>query len=175
MSTGREKDQKDYDLEQIVRIVDQALESDDQRIKDALRALLTITVLCTAEHPDQALRNGPFARLLEDYNNLARRLSRLEDEVTNVKNRMPPATAAPFTPPTGGPYGPWIGSPTQPWTGTNPNGPKPMWGPSWSSSTDWGDLPDVKKWTAGDDPNYKGSSASTVLAEDFLRKLQESK
>jgi hypothetical protein len=175
MSTGREKDQKDYDLEQIVRIVDQALESDDQRIKDALRALMTVTVLCTAEHPDQALRNGPFARLLEDYNNLARRLSRLEDEVTNVKNRMPPATAAPFTPPPGGPYGPWIGSPTTgpggPWTGTNPNGPKPMWGPSYTS--------------AGDDPGYKGagdipgggwggakSSASTQLAEDFLRELE---
>lgn len=175
MSTGREKDQKDFDLEQIVRIIDQALESDDQRIKDALRALLTITVLCTAQHPDQALRNGPFARLLEDYNNLARRLSRLEDEVTNVKNRMPPATAAPYTPPSV--VGPWIGTPTTgpggPWTGTNPNGPKPMWGPSWSSSTDWGDLPDVKKWAAGDDPNYKGSSASTALAEDFLRKLQE--
>lgn len=164
MSTGREKDQKDYDLEQIVRIMDNAIESDDQRIKDALRALLTITVLCTAEHPDQAVRNGPFARLLEDYNNLARRLSRLEDEVTNVKNRMPPPTAAPFTPPPGGPYGPWIGSPTTgpggPWTGTNPNGPKPMWGPSWTS--------------AGDDPAYKGATgSSTMLAEDFLRKLQE--
>ena len=173
MSTGREKDQKDYDLEQIVRIIDQALESDDQRIKDALRALMTITVLCTAEHPDQAVRNGPFARVLEDYNNLARRLSRLEDEVTDVKQRMPKPTAAPYTPPNV--VGPWIGTPTtgQPWTGTNPNGPKPMWGPSWSSSSDWGDLPDVKKWAAGDDPNYKGSSASTELAEEFLRKLQE--
>jgi len=179
MSTGREKDQKDFDLEQIVRIIDQALESDDQRIKDALRALMTITVLCTAEHPDQAVRNGPFARLLEDYNNLARRLSRLEDEVTNVKNRMPPATAAPYTPsaPYGpiGPGGPWTSPSTGPWIGTDPNRPKPRWGPSWSSSTDWGDLPDVKKWSAGDDPNYKGSSASTQLAEDFLRKLQESK
>lgn len=172
MSTGREKDQKDFDLEQIVRIIDQALESDDPRIKDALRALMTITVLCTAQHPDQAVRNGPFARVFEDYNNLARRLSRLEDEVTNVKNRMPPATAAPYNPP--GVVGPWVGiPPNQPWTGTDPNRPKPMWGPSWSSSTDWGDLPDVKKWAAGDDPNYRGSSASTELAEEFLRKLQE--
>ncbi len=175
MSTGRNKDQKDYDLEQIVRIVDQALESDDQRIKDALRALMTITVLCTAQHPDQAVRNGPFARLLEDYNNLARRLSRLEDEVNDVRKRMSPPTAAPYTPPTD----PWSPSPpytspsTGPWIGTNPNGPKPMWGPSWSSSSDWSDLPDVKKWAAGDDPNYRGSSASTQLAEDFLRKLQE--
>ena len=166
MSTGREKDQKDFDLEQIVRIVDQALESDDQRIKDALRALMTVTVLCTAEHPDQAVRNGPFARLLEDYNNLARRLSRLEDEVNDVRNRMPPPTAAPYTPPSV--VGPWIGSPTTPWTGTNPNGPKPMWGPSYTS--------------AGDDPNYTGAKADaypnlkkvgvTQLAEDFLRELE---
>ena len=172
MSTGRLKDQKDFDLEQIVRIMDQAFESDDQRIKDALRALMTITVLCTSEHPDQALRNGPFARLLEDYNNLARRLSRLEDEVTDVKQRMPKPTAAPYTPPNV--VGPWIGTPSgQPWSGTNPNGPKPMWGPSWSSSSDWGDLPDVKKWAAGDDPAYKGSSATTMLAEDFLRDLEK--
>lgn len=171
MSTGREKDQKDFDLEQIVRIIDQALESDDPRIKDALRALMTITVLCTAQHPDQAVRNGPFARVFEDYNNLARRLSRLEDEVTNVKNRMPPATAAPYNPP--GVVGPWIG-PGGPWTGTDPNRPKPMWGPSWSSS--------------GDDPNYTGATSKVdvnpstahdrakdgaMLAEEFLRKLQE--
>jgi hypothetical protein len=172
------KDQKDFDLEQIVSIIDQALESDDQRIKDALRALMTITVLCTAQHPDQALRNGPFARLLEDYNNLARRLSRLEDEVTNVKNRMPPATAAPYTPPSGSPFVPnpntgWPGT-VGPWIGTNPNGPKPMWGPSWTS--------------AGDDPEYKGATSSKadisvtmygmgkptdgMLAEEFLKELE---
>ena len=172
MSTARMKDQKDFDLEQIVKIIDQALESDDQRIKDALRALMTITVLCTAEHPDQALRNGPFARLLEDYNNLARRLSRLEDEVSDVKHRIPKPSAAPYTPP-GGPYGPitnpnpWTSPSTGPWLGTNPNSPKPMWGPSWTS--------------AGDDPGYKGAGGTSwdglattthKLAEDFLKELE---
>ena len=83
MSTGRMKDQKDFDLEQIVRIIDQALESDDQRIKDALRALMTVTVLCTAEHPDQAIK-GPLGRLQEDYNNLNRRVNMLEDEVRKM-------------------------------------------------------------------------------------------
>jgi hypothetical protein len=175
MSTSREKDQKDYDLEQIVGIIDQALASDDPRIKDALRALMTVTVLCTAEHSDQVLRNGPLARVFEDYHNLARRLSRLEDELNDVRMRMPPPTAAPYTPPSV--VGPWIGSPaTAPagtWTGTDPTKSSPMWGPSWSSSSDLNDLPDIKKWTAGDNPNYKGSSASTQLAEDFLRSLQE--
>lgn len=129
MSTGRMKDQKDFDLEQIVQVIDQALESDDPRIKDALRALMTITVLCTAEHPDQKLHNGPLARLIEDMQNLNRRLGRLEDDLNQVKYNMP--KAAPFTPP----YQPPGVYPTNPWTGTNPNGPKPMWGPSYSSTS----------------------------------------
>ena len=164
MSTGRMKDQKDYDLEQIVGIIDAALESDDQRIKDALRALMTITVLCTAEHPDQVLHHGPLARVFEDYHNLARRLSSLEDDVRKMQWDNQKRQVEPFTPP----YQP----PTTPWVQPNdPTKPKPMWGASWSSSTDWGDLPDVKKWAAGDDPGYKGSSASTALAEDFLKGL----
>ena len=156
MSTGREKDQKDFDLEQIVEIFDTALESDDQRIKDALRALLTITVLCTAERPHEKIM-GPFERMLDDIRNLNRRLSRLEDEVNTMKFNNRPK-AEPYTPP--GVVGPWVGSPsTNPWTGTNPNGPKPMWGPSWTS--------------AGDDPEYKGATgSSTMLAEDFLRELE---
>lgn len=170
MSTGRLKDQADYDLEQIVGIIDTALESDDQRIKDALRALLTITVLCTAEHPDQAVRMGPLARVLEDLNNLNQRLGRIEREIDqrlsnmgrelgDLKQRMPPpAGPAPYNPP--GVVGPWIGTPNtgNPWTGTNPNSPKPMWGPSYTS--------------AGDDPNYTGASSGTKLAEDFIKELE---
>ena len=147
MSTGREKDQKDFDLEQIVKVIDTALESDDQRIKDALRALMTITVLCTAEHPDQAIR-GPLARVFEDYHNLSRRLSSLEDDMRkmqwdNQKRQVEPF-APPYQPPTS-PYDPRV----------YPNDPtkaKPMWGSSWS---------------AGDDPAYKGASA-----EEFIKSLE---
>lgn len=165
MSTGRLKDQKDFDLEQIVRVIDSALESDDQRIKDALRALMTVTVLCTSEFPDQAFK-GPLARLLEDHNNLNRRLSSLEDDFRKMQWDQQKQKVEPFTPPynPGGGFGPF-GYPT---TGQ----PKPMWGPSWSS-TDVGSLPDVKKWAAGDDPSYKGSSASVSLVDDFLKDLEE--
>jgi hypothetical protein len=152
MSTGRLKDQKDFDLEQIVRVIDSALESDDQRIKDALRALMTITVLCTAEHPDQALRNGPLARVFEDYNNLARRLSQIEDDVRKIQWDQQKQKVEPFTPPfnPGSPFGP---NPTTGWPGTNdPTKPKPMWNSTWS---------------AGDDPNYKGASA-----EEFIKSLE---
>lgn len=156
MSTGRMKDQKDFDLEQIVRVIDSALESDDQRIKDALRALMTITVLCTAEHPDQMLRNGPLARVIEDMRNLNQRLSGMERDLDNVKMRMPPPSppSPPYNPFSGttNPWGPGGGGPpglVGPWIG-NPNDPtKP--GPMWNST-----------WSAGDDPNYRGSSASVL-------------
>ena len=166
MSTARLKDQKDFDLEQMVKIIDTALESGDPRIKDALRGLLTITVLCTAENPDQVVRNGPLARVFEDYNNLARRLSRLEDEVNDVRKRVSPPRAEPYVPPNV--VGPWIGTPNtgQPWTGTNPNMPKPQWGPTWTSTT----------FSAGDDVEDKGAWATTpsaTYAEDFLRELEQ--
>ena len=153
MSTSREKDQSDFDLEQMVKIIDSALESDDQRIKDALRGLMTITVLCTAEHPDQVMKNGPLARLFEDMRNLNQRLGRLEDELNQVKWNQQRTKTEPFMP---------TAPATNPWTGTNPNGPKPMWGPSYTSTT----------FKAGDDPSYKGASSSTKLAEDFLRELE---
>lgn len=147
MSTGREKDQKDFDLEQIVRIIDQALESDDQRIKDALRALLTVTVLCTAERPDQAIK-GPLARLQEDYLNLNRRLNSLEEEVDRIKYDAQ-KRGWPLTPP----YAPFGPNPTTGWPGANdPTKPPPMWNSTWS---------------AGDDPTYKGSSASSFSKEDL--------
>ena len=169
MSTARIKDQKDFDLEQMVKIIDTALESGDERIKDALRGLLTITVLCTAENPDQAMIRGPLARIMEDHNDLARRLNRLEDELNNVKMQMPRPRAEPYTPPgTTNPWGP-SGYPTgQPWTGTNPNMPKPQWGPTWTSTT----------FSAGDDVTDKGAWANTPggsakMAEDFLRELEQ--
>lgn len=151
MSTGREKDQKDYDLEQMIKIIDSALESDDQRIKDALRGLMTITVLCTAEHPDQVMRNGPLARMIEDNHNLARRLSKLEDDVNKILWDQQKKQVEPFTPP----Y-----NPGSPWVHPNdPTKPKPMWGPSMTG--------------AGDDPDYRGASSSTKLAEDFLKELEK--
>lgn len=161
MSTGREKDQKDFDLEQMVKIIDSALESDDQRIKDALRALMTITVLCSADHPDQVMKNGPLSRMFEDMQNLARRLSRMEDELNDVKMRMPRTRAEPYMPTV--PANPWPTTPsTGPWIGSDPNRPTPMWGPSTT-------------FTAGDDVSDKGAKATstTMLAEDFLKELEQ--
>jgi hypothetical protein len=157
MSTGRLKDQKDFDFEQIVRVIDQALESDDQRIKDALRALMTITVLCTAEHPDQALRNGPLARVFEDNRNLNNRLSRIEDDVRKIQCDQQKKQVETYMPTTPTPRPPPFG-PTTGWPGINdPTKPTPMWNSTWS---------------AGDDPNYKGSSASTSGVDELISELK---
>jgi hypothetical protein len=147
MSSARETDQKDYDLEQLVKVIDSALTSDNVAVQNALRSLLMVATIVSAEHPDQVLRNGPLARVFEDYNNLARRLSSLEDDVRKIQWDQQKKQVEPFTPPynPGSPFGP---NPTTGWPGTNdPTKPTPMWESTWS---------------AGDDPNYKGASSTKL-------------
>ena len=147
MSSARETDQKDYDLEQLVKVIDSALTSDNVAVQNALRSLLMVATIVSAEHPDQVLRNGPLARVFEDYNNLARRLSSLEDDVRKIQWDQQKQKVEPFTPPynPGSPFGP---NPTTGWPGTNdPTKPTPMWESTWS---------------AGDDPNYKGASSKGI-------------
>jgi hypothetical protein len=147
MSTGREKDQKDYDLEQLVKVIDSALTSDNVAVQNALRSLLMVATIVSAEHPDQVMKNGPLARVFEDYNNLARRLSSLEDDVRKIQWDQQKQKVEPFAPPynPGSPFGP---NPTTGWPGTNdPTKPTPMWDSTWS---------------AGDDPNYKGASSTKL-------------
>jgi hypothetical protein len=147
MSSARETDQKDYDLEQLVKVIDSALTSDNVAVQNALRSLLLVATIVSAEHPDQTLRNGPLARVFEDYNNLARRLSSLEDDVRKIQWDQQKQKVEPFAPPfnPGSPFGP---NPTTGWPGTNdPTKPTPMWESTWS---------------AGDDPNYKGASSKGI-------------
>jgi hypothetical protein len=147
MSTGRETDQKDYDLEQLVKVIDSALTSDNVAVQNALRSLLMVATIVSAEHPDQVMKNGPLARVFEDYNNLARRLSSLEDDVRKIQWDQQKQKVEPFAPPynPGSPFGP---NPTTGWPGTNdPTKPTPMWDSTWS---------------AGDDPNYKGASSTKL-------------
>ena len=149
MSTGREKDQKDYDLEELVKVIDTALTSDNAAVQNALRSLLLISTIVSAEHPDQVMKNGPLARLFEDMNHLARRLSNVEDELNQMKWALQKTQVEPFMPTTPA---------TSPWTGTNPNRPTPTW---------------TSSFQAGDDPNYKGARSTNDFAEwnDLAKKL----
>jgi len=86
----------------------------------------------------------------------------LEDELNQVKWAQQKNKVEPFTPPYQPP------TTTNPWVYPNdPTKPKPMWGPSWSST----DV-DIKKWTAGDDPGYKGSTASMSSVDELLKELK---
>lgn len=102
MSTGREKDQKDYDFEQLVKVIDSALTSDNPAVQNALRSLLLISTIVSAEHPDQTLRHGPLSRMYEDMHNLARRISHMEDEIADLKRLHQPRTYTSTTPYIGG-------------------------------------------------------------------------
>ena len=151
MSTGREKDQKDYDLEDLIKVIDTALTSDNAAVQNALRGLLLISTIVSAEHPDQALQSGPLARVFEDYHNLARRLSRMEDELNQIKWNQQKQQVEPFMPtvPAVVPY-----PMSNPWTGTNPNRPTPTW---------------TSTWTVGDDPNYKGATSFADQLKNNLK------
>ena len=149
MSTGREKDQKDYDLEDLIKVIDTALTSDNVAVQNALRGLLMIATIVSAEHPDQVMKNGPLSRMFEDMQNLNRRLGRLEDELNQVKWNQQKARTEPFMPTV---------PVAQPWTGTDPTRPTPTW---------------IGSFSAGDDPNYKGASSTNDFAEwnDLSKKL----
>lgn len=74
-------------LEQIAELLDQALQSEDQRVKDALRALLTITVLCSDPDAPKAL-TGPFKTLIDDVSIVKKHLTHLENKVEHIMSGM---------------------------------------------------------------------------------------
>ena len=80
MSAAREKDSSDFDLDQFVRMFDEALTSQDPRVIDALRGLLMIVTL-TRPEAKTSVERGPLRRLVNDVTNLNRRLGVVENRV----------------------------------------------------------------------------------------------
>jgi hypothetical protein len=81
MSAARNPDQSDFDLERFVNMFDEALTSRDPRVIDALRGLMMMVTLTRSETRDvmEDRRTGPLRRLLEDVNDLHRRIAHLEN------------------------------------------------------------------------------------------------
>ena len=80
---AREKDQADFDLERFIDMFDEAVNSRDPRVVNALRSLMMIVTLTRPESRDSGLQDrnaGPLRRLFEDMNHLHRRLERVEHE-----------------------------------------------------------------------------------------------
>lgn len=86
MSGSREKDSADFDLDQFVRMFDEALTSEDPRVIDALRGLLMIVAL-TRPEARTSVERGPLRRLVNDVTNLNRRLGAVENRVLEDRDR----------------------------------------------------------------------------------------
>lgn len=89
MYARREKTQADFDLETMFGMLDQALTSRDERVQNALRALLTIIALTRTQDDNQMsieTKYGPLRQLQEDIRNLARRTNDLEDAVRAMQS-----------------------------------------------------------------------------------------
>lgn len=136
MSTGQAPTQADIDLQQIINLLDTVLTSDDQRIKDMLRQLLTMTILITGENPADMVRVGPLNDLFTQQTNQSRRVSQLEEQIRRLENTInqsyrggggiqPPRWGDSFP---SNPINPWGGGTGYPTTTT--------WGGA-SATTDW--------------------------------------
>jgi hypothetical protein len=77
---SREKNQSDFDLETFVDLFDTALSSNNPAVQKALKNLLLITTMVQSElSPEQRIK-GPLRQVVDDIQNLNRRLGRLENE-----------------------------------------------------------------------------------------------
>jgi hypothetical protein len=87
----REKDSADYDLERLTELFDEALTSDDPRVKNALRQLMMIVVLTSEDHEDKDRslygRRGPMRRMQEDLNDLRRIVADLKHEIQTLQKQ----------------------------------------------------------------------------------------
>ena len=88
----REKDSSDYDLERLTELFDEALTSDDPRVKNALRQLMMIVVLTSEDHEDRdkqrlTSRVGPMRRMQEEIVDLRRALESLRHEMQTLQKQ----------------------------------------------------------------------------------------
>ena len=66
---NRDKDQADFDLERMFEMLDEAMTSKDERVQNALRALLTIIALTKPQDTGEMAvdtKQGPLRRMQED-------------------------------------------------------------------------------------------------------------
>lgn len=109
--SSREKDSSDFDLEQFVDLFDTAMSSDNPAVQRALKNLLMIAALVDGDTKPEDRVKGPLRRLVDDIQNLNRRISHLES-VNQTRTYTVPGTI----------NTPWIT------TGT-PNTGTPNWPP----------------------------------------------
>jgi hypothetical protein len=113
--SARDKNQSDFDLETFIDLFDTAMSSDNPAVQKALKNLLLIATMVQSELTPEQRVKGPLRQVIDDIQNLNRRLGRLEDQ--KIYPQSPTYTPTPM--PLVGPGGPvWV----TPNTGT-PNWP----------------------------------------------------
>ena len=127
MSTVRDLQQSDFDLERVITMLDEALTSKDERVQDALRQLLVIVTLTkTQEDGRMAIErsHGPLRQMQQDISDLNRRIGRISEDIYELKNKQ---VSNPYS------TGPW---------GSNPNAPYTLAGGASVSAQSLLDYPD---------------------------------
>lgn len=75
------------DVKQLIDIIDRALTSNDERVINALRSLMMITLLTSTDDPDN--RAGPLGDMMQTVNRLHNRVNDLEREISRNRNDNP--------------------------------------------------------------------------------------
>jgi hypothetical protein len=122
----RDKDSSDFDLETFVDLFDTAMTSDNPAVQKAFKNLLMITAIVHAKQDEFDSRRGPLRRLVDDIQNLNRRIGELENQkiypgggvVTPVPMPTYPVGPTWVTPNTGNTPWPGTGTPQWPNPGT---------------------------------------------------------
>lgn len=159
----REKDQADFDLETFVDLFDTAISSDNPTVQRALKNLILVSSIVNAQENSEGMRKGPLRRMVDDINNINKRLSNLEGAGAYR------STYAPTTPGT-----------------TTPNVyPQPYYGPGYTGTpipgqTQWpttlpGTIPPgtiISGQSAGDTFSAQAFNKIDVKVGSLLEKLE---
>lgn len=70
----------DIDIEELARMIDSAVNSDNPSVKSALYSFLTMAALARAEQSGDEYIAGPFEQLFKRITELERRLHKMEEE-----------------------------------------------------------------------------------------------
>lgn len=92
----REKDQADFDLETFIDLFDTAISSDNPTVQRALKNLILISAIVNAQENPEGLRKGPLRRVIDDIQNLNKRISNLEGAGA-FRSTYAPTTISPGT------------------------------------------------------------------------------
>ena len=114
------------DLEQLMDMLDQAMTSDDPRVKDTFRKLMMIVALTKV---DDNQTPGPIKQMREKMLELTIQIQSLRNEIQMIQQQLrTPYNPAPYNPAPYNPGYPYTGTPPITTPNTGPGLPGIWWG-----------------------------------------------